>query len=74
METGCRKREISSQITEHAFESAIKISHKRISRVLSPRLSIEMLASNPSRTLELCLQEGGHPPNWGGFWHRFHGH
>lgn len=37
-------------------------------------LSIKTLARNPSMALELCLLEGGRPPNQEDLWRGFHGH
>lgn len=41
----------------------MKILPKRNYKVLNAMLSTKTLARNPSMALELCLLEGGHPPN-----------
>ena len=48
---------------KNALGSAMKILHRRDYKVLNAMLSIKTLARNPSMALELCLLEGGRPPN-----------
>lgn len=52
----------------------MKILPKRNYKVLNAMLSTKTLARNPSMALELCLLEGGHPPNEEDLWRGFHGH
>ena len=58
-----RNQLAESKKKKKALGSAMKILHKRDYKVLNAMLSIKTLARNPSMALELCLLEGGRPPN-----------
>lgn len=58
-----RNQLADSKKKKKALGSAMKILLKRNYKVLNAMLSIKTLVRNPSMALELCLLEGGHPPD-----------